>query len=117
MKLLSHKKTRELVDEMRQAAGSGPKTWDPWLDENNGPAVLYLAAGELFNGSVAGFVWAWKLQEKIGYLLPSEADKINGLRRQGLEGIVQIETDLCIALQAYDAVPEYRARVATERDS
>ena len=79
--------------------------------------MLYLPAGELFNGSVAGFVWAWKLQQKIGYLLPSEADKIKGLRAQGLEGLVRIETDLCVALQAYDAVPEYRARVATERGS
>ncbi|MHC4072767.1 MAG: hypothetical protein ACYTGS_12175 [Planctomycetota bacterium] len=109
MRLLTHKETKQLVEDMERAAL--PQTWDAWHKANNRPAIVYFPAGELMNDAILGFIWAWKMKDRIVLVPPSEQDKISGLNSNGLEGLIQVETDLCVALMVYRDLPPYRTRV------
>lgn len=108
-KLISHKECKQLVGDMADAAT--PETWDVWHDAHNKPATLYLSIGALMHKGIRGFVWAWGMQERIVHVSTKEQGKIKGLRAQGLEGMISVQTDLVIALLCYRDLPPYRCRI------
>jgi len=110
MKQLTHKQTKAELAKMEQAANGGPRTWDLWYTSNKA-ARVYFPLGELTNPAITGFLWAWQMQGKIVVTPSQEMDKITSLNMNGLEGLIQVDTDLAVALMVYRDLPQYRSKV------
>ena len=111
MKLLPHKECKRLAASMSKAAQGGPASWDPWHRANNREAIVYLPCGEIMNEGIRGFVWAWHMQNRIVHVPTSEQSKIGGLNANGLEGLISVETDLCVALLVFRELAPHRCRI------
>jgi len=110
MKRLSNKEIDRLIEEMEKAASNGDTPeWQKWHKEHsNIGVVLEFPGGEITNPNIAGFMWAWARKNKV---YPCAIEKSDRFSANGLEGKVQIATDLGIALIAYRELPEHRRQI------
>jgi len=106
-KKLSEAKVLALIAEMEAAAL--PDKWDDWHKAHaSQEAMIEFPLGELFNPDIAGFLFAWKLQNRIVTVGIEKSDKFNA---QGLEGKCQVVTGLIAALLAYRELPRFRRQL------
>jgi hypothetical protein len=103
---LSEAKILALIAELEGAAI--PDKWDNWHKAHSQEAMIEFPLGELFNGAIAGFLFAWKLQNRISTAKIEEADRFNA---QGLEGKCRVVTTLVTALLAYRELPRFRRQL------
>jgi hypothetical protein len=112
---LSHWQVGELLDGMRDAArpgADGMRVWNRWERRfGEQAASVEFPLGELMNRRIAGFVWAWAMQERITTHAIQRGDQFNA---QGLEGKARVGTTLSTALLVYDLLPAYRCQILVE---
>lgn len=110
MKTLTHKATKGLVKQMHSLAVCGQsELWIKWANEQGDkPAIVEFPCGELFNESIAGFLWAWKMKGIIETCAIEKKDRFNA---NGLEGKVKVTTTLTVALLVWRDLPEHRCQV------
>jgi hypothetical protein len=97
------KKLRQLIEKMGAASTEGGDVWDKFhKTHSDHPAIIILPLGELIRPSgddLNGTIWAWKLQDRIR---PAAWDTVantrHGLVSQGIEGLIEVETNLMDAL-------------------
>jgi len=108
-KKLSEAKVLALIAEAEEATCGGPGAWDIWHQDHVGiEAMIEFPLGELFNEGIAGFLFAWKLQNRISTARIEKSDRFNA---QGIEGKCQVVTTLVTALLAYRELPKYRRQL------
>jgi hypothetical protein len=102
---LSQQAVLNKVNEMYRAAASGnAETYLRFTESHQRKATIVLPLGELMNERIAGYVWAWKMQNKI--VIKSEMPA--GLNAQGLEGCCSVDTDEIGAYLVACELPVYR---------
>jgi len=105
--LLTEKALAKLIDEQRTASND-PATWDSWYAQHSQAATIEAPLGELMNSRIAGFVWAWKMQDRIAVLPIGDTDHFNA---QGLEGKFAVQAPLTTALLAAGELAPGRRQV------
>lgn len=98
-KHLTAKEVQTLLKQMQDAAqcGDSPEWRHMCHTLGARSARIILPCGELLNPAIAGFVWAWNLQGKIGAPMALTADM--RLDANGLEGCIPVhELGLMTAL-------------------
>jgi len=118
--ILKGKGIRYLINTMEQAADKGGDAWDKFHATHSGhTAVIVLPLGELIRPSgddLNGTIWAWKQQGKIqpaSWATVSSAP--HGLVSQGIEGLVEIETNLMDALLFAQGLAQDRCIIKCEK--
>lgn len=108
MKKQTRKELKQASEAMDAANRAGPKAWDVFLDEHEMNAKVEFPLGELMNPDIAGYVWAWAMQQRINH---ASIGKRDGFRAQGLEGKAVVETTFATALLVWRDLPAYRCNV------
>jgi len=87
--------------------------WEQWQERNlKLNTVLEFPAGEIMNERIRGFVWAWAMKKEITIAGVTGKDRFAA---HGLEGKIQVNTNLITALLAYRDLPRYRRGILIEK--
>lgn len=112
MRKLTDEEAEALLAEMREVA-DGPK-WDDYHERAEDiKARLEFPCGEITNPDMAGFLWAWSIQQCFHPAPITEKDRFNA---QGLEGKYYVELPLITALLAYEKLPRHRRQLFVDRE-
>ena len=102
MKILKEAEVEKILNDLQENFNG---TYDEYRKMN---VRLEFPLGEVMNPNIAGFIWAWNLQNKIKTESISKKDRFNA---QGLEGKATIELDLVGAVLAYQELPRFRRAI------
>lgn len=100
-----------------EATLADPPAWDALQDQYDKlaqrTATVEMPLGEVMNGRIAGFVWAWRMQGKIKTAALTGRE---GFAAQGLEGKAVVEgVNLVTALLVLRELGKFRCRVLIDK--
>ena len=101
-----------LSARIEEAASTDPALFDRLYDALQETACLEFPLGELLNGALAGYVWAWGMRGLFSQPYATEESK-HTFACQGLEGLIRVEgIPLSTALTAALFMDAYRVGIS-----